>query len=143
MTPAFSAWMESPEPGMRTRTIVSAWSMMSTSAWPTPTVSRNTSSLPAASMSSAAWSAASDRPPSAPRLAIERMKTPGSRKCSVRRIRSPSSAPWVKGELGSIESTATSRSASRRSFVRAPMSVDLPDPGAPVRPTIAALPVCG
>ena len=47
---------------MRTRTIVSAWSMMSTSAWPTPTVSRNTSSLPAASMSSAAWSAASRQP---------------------------------------------------------------------------------
>ena len=40
MIPAFSAWIESPEPGMRTSTTVSAWSMTSTSAWPTPTVSR-------------------------------------------------------------------------------------------------------
>ena len=86
--------------------MVSAWSMMSTSAWPTPTVSRNTSSLPAASISSAACSAASLSPPSAPRLAIERMKTPGSRKCSVRRMRSPSSAPCVNGDDGSIDSTA-------------------------------------
>ncbi len=35
------------------------------------------------------------------------MKTPWSRKCSVRRMRSPSSAPWVNGEEGSIESTPT------------------------------------
>jgi hypothetical protein len=36
MIPAFSAWMESPEPGMRMRTTVSAWSITSISAWPTP-----------------------------------------------------------------------------------------------------------
>ena len=34
ITPAFSAWMESPEPGISTSTTVSAWSMTSTSAWP-------------------------------------------------------------------------------------------------------------
>ena len=94
-------------------------------------------------MSSAACSAASTRPPSAPRLAIERMNTPGSRKWSVRRMRSPSSAPWVNGEDGSIESTATVRPGARRSLVSALMSVDLPAPGAPVRPMIAAWPVCG
>ena len=64
-------------------------------------------------MSSAACSAASLSPPSAPRLAIERMKTPGSRKCSVSRMRSPSSAPWVNGDDGSIDSTATWRSCLR------------------------------
>ena len=32
ITPAFSAWIESPEPGCSTSTTVSAWSMMSTSA---------------------------------------------------------------------------------------------------------------
>ena len=36
MIPAFSAWIESPEPGIKTSTTVSAWSMMSTSACPTP-----------------------------------------------------------------------------------------------------------
>ena len=73
MTPAFSAWIESPLPGISTSTTVSAWSMMSTSACPTPTVSRKTSSLPLASIRSAACKVASDRPPSEPRLAIERM----------------------------------------------------------------------
>ena len=67
MTPALSAWIESPEPGISTSTTESAWSITSTSAWPTPTVSRKTSSLPAASISSAACSAASASPPSAPR----------------------------------------------------------------------------
>ena len=114
ITPALSAWIESPEPGISASTTVSAWSMMSTSAWPTPTVSRKTSSLPAASIRSAACSVASDRPPSEPRLAIERMKTPGSRKWSASRMRSPSSAPFVNGDDGSIESTATSRSRCAR-----------------------------
>ena len=108
--------------------------MMSTSAWPTPTVSSSTTSRPDASISSAAWSVASLSPPSAPRLAIERMNTPGSRKWSVRRIRSPSSAPFVNGEEGSIDSTATVRSRARSSFVSAPSSVDLPRPGGPVKP---------
>jgi hypothetical protein len=49
----------------------------------------------------------------------------------------------VNGEDGSIDSTAISRFCSRRSLVSAPISVDLPAPGAPVRPTIDALPVCG
>ena len=71
------------------------------------------------------------------------MNTPGSRKCSVRRMRSPSRAPWVKGEDGSIESTATSRSAARAFFTSAPMRVDLPTPGGPVKPTTDDLPVFG
>jgi hypothetical protein len=36
-------------------------------------------------------------------LAIERMNTPGSRKWSVSLIRSPSRAPLLNGEDGSIE----------------------------------------
>ena len=40
ITPAFSAWMCRPEPGISTSTTESAWSITSTSAWPTPTVSR-------------------------------------------------------------------------------------------------------
>ena len=143
ITPALSAWIESPEPGIRTSTTVSAWSMMSTSPCPTPTVSSRTSSLPAASIRSAAWRVASDRPPSEPRLAIERMKTPGSRKWSARRMRSPSRAPLVNGLDGSIERTATSRSLSRACLTSAPIRVDLPTPGGPVKPTTAALPVLG
>ena len=58
-------------------------------------------------------------------------------------MRSPSRAPWVNGELGSIESTATSRSRARACSTSRPISVDLPTPGGPVKPTTAALPVCG
>jgi hypothetical protein len=58
-------------------------------------------------------------------------------------MRSPSSAPCVNGDDGSIDSTATWRSAARRSLVSAPISVDLPAPGAPVSPKTAARPVLG
>ena len=58
-------------------------------------------------------------------------------------MRSPSRAPRVKGLEGSIESTATWRSALRSSAVRAPIRVLLPTPGGPVKPTIRALPVRG
>ena len=63
MIPAFSAWIESPEPGMSTSSTVSAMPITSTSLWPVPTVSTKTTSLPAASRSSTAWSVASARPP--------------------------------------------------------------------------------
>ena len=144
MTPAFSAWIESPEPGISTSTIVSAWSMMSTSAWPTPDgLEEHVVACPTASMSSAACSAASDSPPSAPRLAIERMNTPGSRKCSVRRMRSPSSAPLRERRRRVDREHADLAVRARRAFVSAPISVDLPTPGGPVKPTTAAWPVCG
>src|SRR5215212_6765369 len=72
------------------------------------------------------------------------MKTPGSRKWSARRIRSPSTAPWVNGLEGSIDSTPTSASSSSRSvLVSAPIRVLLPTPGGPVRPMIRARPVFG
>ena len=38
-TPAFAAWMESPMPGTTSTTVLSAAEAISTSAWPTPTVS--------------------------------------------------------------------------------------------------------
>lgn len=38
-TPAFAAWTESPMPGTTSTTVVSAAEAISTSAWPTPTVS--------------------------------------------------------------------------------------------------------
>ena len=59
------------------------------------------------------------------------------------RMRSPSSAPPRNGELGSIESTATWRSSARWWRTSAPISVDLPAPGGPVKPTTEAEPVCG
>ena len=46
-------------------------------------------------------------------MPIERMKTPGSRKWSASRIRSPSSAPCVNGLDGSTETTPTVCSCAR------------------------------
>ena len=46
MIPAFSAWIESPEPGISASTTVSAIERTPTSLWPVPTVSRKTTSLP-------------------------------------------------------------------------------------------------
>ena len=54
-----------------------------------------------------ACSVASASPPRCPRVPIERMKTPGSRKWSESRIRSPSSAPCENGLDGSTETTPT------------------------------------
>ena len=108
MIPAFSAWIESPEPGISTSTTVSAIESTPTSLWPVPTVSRKTTSLPGGVEQRAAPGASPPRGrPRWPRVPIERMKTPGSRKWSVSRIRSPSSAPCVNGLDGSTEITPT------------------------------------
>jgi len=74
---------------------------------------------------------------------IERMKTPGSRKCSVRRMRSPRSAPCVNGLEGSTETTPTVLSCARIWRTSAAIRLDLPTPGGPVMPTTYAEPVSG
>src|SRR6476646_3412913 len=71
------------------------------------------------------------------------MNTPGSRKCSDRRIRSPRSAPCVNGLDGSTEMTPTLLSSARISRTSAVIRLDLPTPGGPVIPTTYAEPVSG
>ncbi|CAM3610059.1 hypothetical protein STAL104432_26180 [Streptomyces albus] len=71
--PAFAAWMPSPIPGASSTTLVSACAAMSTSDWPTPTVSTRITSQPAASSTRTACGAAHARPPRWPRVAIDRM----------------------------------------------------------------------
>ena len=57
--------------------------------------------MPNASSTSATSRVAAASPPSEPRVAIERMKTPGSSATASMRMRSPSSAPPVNGDVGS------------------------------------------
>src|SRR4249920_790160 len=59
------------------------------------------------------------------------------------RIRSPSSAPPVNGDDGSTASTAMRWPWARNALSSAPVTVDLPTPGEPVRPMIRARPVSG
>jgi hypothetical protein len=65
MRPAFMVWMESPDSGTRTTTVLSAAAAMSSSLWPTPTVSTRTrrNRTPSTSITSRVAAA---RPPSAP-----------------------------------------------------------------------------
>src|SRR6266576_4223286 len=72
-----------------------------------------------------------------------RIKTPLSRVCRDIRIRSPSTAPPVKGLLGSTAITPTVCCRSRITLTSASASVLLPVPGAPVNPTRYAFPVWG
>src|SRR5581483_11887191 len=138
--PALAAWIASPMPGASRTITESACAAMSTSAWPTPTVSTMITSNPAASSTRTARGVAAASPPRCPRLAIDRMNTPSSVACSCIRIRSPSSAPPVNGELGSIASTPTRWPASRYRAISALVIVDLPTPGAPVSPITRASP---
>src|SRR5690606_7161773 len=142
-TPALTAWIPSPAPGASSTTTVSASRTMSTSDCPTPTVSISTTSNPAASSTRTACGVDQDSPPSCPRVASERMKTPGSVACSVIRMRSPSSAPPENGDDGSIASTPTRLPCSRKAPRSIDVDVDLPTPGGPVSPMTCALPVYG
>ena len=121
-------------PGTTSTTVVSAADAISTSAWPTPTVSTRMTSSPAAVRTLIACGAAAASPPSCPRLPIDLMNTPSSVACSCIRTRSPSSAPPVNGEDGSTASTATRFPRARNARTSALVTVDLPAPGAPVRP---------
>jgi hypothetical protein len=91
--PALIAWMSSPIPGTKTTTDTSAVFTISTSSWPTPTVSTITLSKPAASRIATASTVARERPPRLPRVAIERIKTFLSRPSVAIRMRSPRIAP--------------------------------------------------
>ena len=141
--PALFACTLSPQPGLTTTTVVSALPAISTSTCPTPTVSTRIHRRPTASSRRTASGVANDRPPRWPRVAMERMNTPGSVAWSCIRTRSPRIAPPVKGDDGSIASTATSICCLRMRPMTALVSVLLPAPGAPVRPTVYAPPACG
>ena len=98
---------------------------------PSPTAS------PTASSTRTASGVASDRPPRWPRVAIERMNTPASRAWSCMRTRSPRMAPpGERRRRVDGEHRHRSSPAARRRPISAFVSVDLPAPGAPVRPTV-------
>src|SRR5438034_6729384 len=59
------------------------------------------------------------------------------------RMRSPSTAPPLKGLVGSTATTPTRWPAARSRAVMRSVSVDFPAPGGPVTPITCARPVCG
>src|SRR5438132_1638284 len=141
--PAFIVWTASPVIGISTTTVVCARVAISTSLCPAPTVSTNTMSMPSASRTRTASKVARASPPAWPRVAIDRMKTPGSTPVSAIRIRSPSTAPPVYGDVGSTATTPTFRSRLRYFRTSRLIRELFPTPGGPVNPTTWARPVCG
>src|ERR1019366_6257121 len=83
------------------------------------------------------------RPPMVPRVAMERMKMPGSAWCCCMRMRSPRMAPPEMRLLGSTARMAMVLPRWRNCQARASTSVLLPAPGGPVMPTMRAWPVKG
>src|SRR5437588_11990074 len=140
ITPALSVWMPSPDSGTSTSSVVSALRAISSSVWPTPTVSTRMRANPNASSRSATSSVVVARPPCAPRVAMERMKTCGSRLADSIRMRSPSSAPPVNGLVGSTATTPTESPCPRYCWMSRSVSVLLPAPGGPVMPIRRAAP---
>src|SRR3990167_5462366 len=135
ISPAFIVWMASPDSGTRTTTVVSASFMMSSSVWPTPTVSIRIHCRPNAARSLSTSPVARASPPSEPRVAMLRMNTPGSSAWDCMRMRSPSTAPPVNGLDGPTAPTPTVAPSARRRAVSRSTTVDLPAPGGPVTPT--------
>jgi hypothetical protein len=74
----------------------------------------------------------------APRVAIERMKTPGSVCSDCMRMRSPSRAPPENGLVGSTARMPTVSPRSRQRRAKRSTRVLLPAPGGPVKPTTRA-----
>src|SRR5256885_1816615 len=99
--------------------------------------------MPSASRTRTASKVARASPPAWPRVAIDRMKTPGSTPVSAIRIRSPSTAPPVYGDVGSTATTPTFRSRLRYFRTSRLIRELFPTPGGPVSPTTWARPVCG
>src|SRR3990170_3991172 len=139
--PALIACTSSPAPGTLITIVVWAVSATSTSSCPAPTVSTMIKSLCAASITVTTSFVVAARPPSAPRVAIERMNTPGSEVSSCIRMRSPSTAPRLNGLVGSTATIPRLRPRVRYSRASAPTSVLLPEPAGPVIPTMCACPV--
>src|SRR5579883_984560 len=84
-----------------------------------------------------------ESPPMCPRVASERMNTPGSVAWRDMRMRSPRIAPPENGEVGSTATTPTLCPCLRKRSISASTSVDFPAPGLPVTPSTNARPVDG
>ena len=115
----------------------SASRVTAVSPCPTPAVSSSSRVIPAAAISRSAPGTSGASPPAPVRAAMLRKKIPGR---GVRRTRSPSSAPPLRGLVGSTASTPVPPAAPRSANApaSAPASSLFPTPGGPVSATTRA-----
>jgi len=142
--PAFIVWTASPVIGISTTTVVCARVAISTSLCPAPTVSTNTMSMPSASRPA---HGVERREGEASSVAAGRHRSdedPGSTPVSAIRIRSPSTAPPVYGDVGSTATTPTFRSRLRYLRTSRLIRELFPTPAAPWNPTtVGSCPCAG
>ena len=144
ITPAFSAWIESPEPGISASTIVSAWSTMSISRL--------------ADADGLEQDVVLARGVHQQRRLQRRLGEAAERAAGRHRADEDARVEEVLGEADPVaeqgalgerargvdrEHRRPRGRALRSSAVSAPIRVLLPTPGGPVKPTIRALPVRG
>ena len=122
---------------------MSTISATAVSAWPTPTVSTNTASNPAASHNRMASRVRRATPPRLSPAEDGRIKASGARASSAMRVLSPRIAPPPRFEAGSTASTAIRRPSAMPARPKRSIKVDLPAPGGPEMPMRTALPVSG
>jgi hypothetical protein len=86
---------------------------------------------------------AAAKPPNCPRVASDRINTPGSPWCSCMRMRSPRMAPRVQALLGSTARMPTVLFWLRKTRAKAAANVLFPAPGGPVSPISGFCPAKG
>ena len=118
-----------------------AWTAVS--LCPTPTVSMNIVSKPAASQRMTVSRVLRATPPSEPADGEGRMKTSGLEEMLSMRVLSPRMEPPLRSELGSMASTANRWPSEVTMFPIASMKVDFPAPGTPVMPMRTEFPERG
>ena len=110
---------------------------------PTPTVSTNILSNPAASHNTMVSRVLRATPPSDPADGLGRMKALGCTARRSMRVLSPRMLPLVRSELGSMARTASLPPSLRTCRPKASMLVLLPAPGTPLIPMRTELPAYG
>ena len=110
---------------------------------PTPTVSTNIVSNPAASQRTIVSRVLRATPPKEPADGEGRMKAFFSRDKASIRVLSPRMLPFERSLLGSIASTASLRPCLIKCMPNASIEVLLPAPGTPVMPIRTDFPACG
>ena len=143
MMPRFMPWSSSPVPASCMSRKKSTMEWTAVSLCPTPTVSTNILSKPAASQSTMVSRVLRATPPSEPAAGLGRMNALGCTARRSMRVLSPSMLPLVRSELGSMASTASLPPSLRTWSPNASILVLLPAPGTPVIPMRSALPVFG
>ena len=142
MMPRLMPCSSSPVPATCMSRKKSTMEWQAVSLWPTPTVSTNILSKPAASQRIIVSRVFRATPPKEPAEGLGRMNESGCTASFSMRVLSPRMLPLVRSLEGSMANTASRPPFSRRMWMpNSSMLVDLPAPGTPLMPTRMEFPL--